>query len=86
MSTQTQHPARTVARTVFELLIALAVVVPLVLAELGFTDIAIFGVSVLAVCAAVTRVMAIPQVNDFLERFVPWLAPEPKPRDDYRLD
>jgi hypothetical protein len=86
MSTQTRHPLRTTLRTVFELLIALAVVVPLVLAELGYTDLIVFGVSVVAVCAAVTRVMAIPQVVAFLERFVPWLAPEPKPRDDYRLD
>jgi hypothetical protein len=31
---------------------------------------------VLAVCAAVTRVMAHPAVNEFLRRFLPWLAPD----------
>jgi len=26
------------------------------------------------IAAAVTRIMAMPQVNDYLERFVPWLS------------
>lgn len=84
MSTQTQHPWRTSLRTAFQALIAVAIVVPLVLAELGHTDLIVAGVSVVAVCAAITRVMAIPQVVALLERFAPWLAPEPRP--SYRLD
>lgn len=34
---------------------------------------------ILAVAAGITRVMALPQVERFLARFVPWLAAEPEP-------
>jgi len=37
---------------------------------------------VIGVSAAVTRVMALPGVNAWIARFVPWLAPEPKPQPD----
>jgi len=80
MATQTRHPARAVIRTGFELLLALAVLLPLILAELGINDFVIGGVSLIAVSAGITRVMALPQVEAFLQRFLPWLAAEPPTR------
>ncbi|SED88766.1 hypothetical protein SAMN04489740_0208 [Arthrobacter alpinus] len=32
----------------------------------------------LAVFAGITRLMALPQADEILKRFVPWLASEPK--------
>jgi hypothetical protein len=32
--------------------------------------------AVLAVAGAITRVMALPGVNAWIESYVPWLAPE----------
>lgn len=71
--TQSQHPWRTVARTLFQLVIALASLLP-VIALAGDISAKAGVVQVLAVCAAITRLMAMPVVNDFLRQFVPWLA------------
>lgn len=72
--TQSEFPWRTTVRTVFQALIALAAAAPLLVATAGF-DAGAGGVAVfLAVSAAVTRVMALPVVEGFLQRFVPWLA------------
>lgn len=76
--TQTEHPYRATIRTAFAVVIALAVGAPLLIEASGAgTDVA--GVAViLAVAAAITRVMALPWTNEFLERFIPWLAAAPK--------
>ena len=74
-STQNAYPWRATVRTVFEVVLALAVVAPLVIATAGISGPAV--AAFLAACAAITRVMALPQVNDFLRRFIPWLADKP---------
>lgn len=74
--TQTRHPWRTVTRTLFQVSLALASLLPTVAVANGLDTKA--GVAqVLAVCLVITRVMAMPAVNDFLRAFVPWLAADP---------
>lgn len=80
-TTQTQHPWRTTVRTVFQALVALAAAVPFIYeaftgnsAEAATGAVATF----LTVNAGITRVMALPQVEEFLERFLPFLAAAPK--------
>ena len=76
--TQTRHPWRATIRTAFAAAVALASLLPYVVAE-AHVD-AVPGVSqVLAVAAAVTRIMAIPGVNDWLKIYLPWLATDPVP-------
>lgn len=80
--TQVRRPWRATARTVFQALIALAALAPLVAAAVeeatGYDLEGVpFIVVALAASAAVTRVMAVPQVNAFLARFVPFLAAAP---------
>jgi hypothetical protein len=71
--TQVRRPWRTSFRTAFQALLALAVVWPVVINALGLPDWAWISVS-LAVAAGITRVMALPQVEVFLKRFLPWLS------------
>lgn len=76
-STQVRRPWRAVVRTAFQLVVALAALLPFVVeaAEIPSTVPAV--AAVLVVAGAITRVMALPQVDAFLERFVPWLASDP---------
>ncbi|HET6874658.1 MAG TPA: hypothetical protein VFH70_07760 [Acidimicrobiales bacterium] len=73
-------PARRVIRTVVQVALALAVLAPIVLDAVGVRDVVIGGASVLAIAAAITRVMALPAVEVFLRRFLPWLAADPADR------
>lgn len=75
--TQSQYPWRAVARTVFAAIVALASLAPAIISGANL-DGWVYAGQVLAVAGAITRVMAIPGVNDWLTRFVPWLAAEPK--------
>jgi len=78
MSTQVRHPWRATVRTGFAVAVALASLLPVVLVA-GGLDTAPAAGQVLAVAAAITRVMALPGVDEFLRRFVPWLAPDSPP-------
>lgn len=80
--TQVRRPWRATARTAFQALVALAVSAPLIYqAATGQDPGQATGAAAagLAVCAAVARVMALPAVEGFLRRFVPFLAAEPAP-------
>ena len=78
--TQSQHPARAVIRTVFAFVASLALVIPVVVEAIGadFASVPVVA-TIVGVAAAVTRVLAIPQVNEFLQRWVytSWLAANP---------
>lgn len=76
-TTQSAHPWRATIRTVFTAVIALAALAPLIYAaaaqqspELATGAFA----GVLAASGALTRIMAVPGVEAFLQRFAPWLA------------
>jgi hypothetical protein len=76
--TQTEHPWRATVRTLFALLVAIATVVPYVVTGAGLDATAI-GAQVVVVATTTTRVLAIPQVNTFLQQwvFTSWLAAAP---------
>ena len=75
--TQSRHPWRATARTVFQVGVSLASLLPVVAVAGGVSTQQ--GVTqVLLVCAAVTRIMAAPGVNEFLRKFAPWLAADAK--------
>lgn len=74
-ATQIQHPWRATLRTWFAAIIAFAAMYPAIIAAAGLPDTAWVAVSV-AVAGAITRIMALPAVNKFIGRFLPWLAPD----------
>lgn len=74
-ATQVRHPWRATIRTWFAAIIAFAAMYPAIIAAAGLPDTAWVAVSV-AVAGAITRIMALPAVNDFITRFLPWLAPD----------
>lgn len=79
--TQVRRPWRTTVRSVFQALVALAVMAPVLVQAAGLDPAGIpWLAGVLAVAAAVTRVMALPQVEVFLRRFIPFLSATPKER------
>ncbi|WP_280445795.1 hypothetical protein [Nocardia brasiliensis] len=71
--TQVVHPWQATVRTVFAVLVALASLIP-VIAVAGGLDTVPAVAQLIAVCGAVTRVLALPGVDDFLSRFLPFLA------------
>lgn len=75
-STQEQHPWRATARTIFAVVVSFAAMWPVVIeaADLHTTE---WAVASIAVSGAITRVMALPAVNEFLDRFLPFLAADP---------
>lgn len=78
--TQVKRPRRAMARTAFQMLVGLCVLAPVLVSQAGLDpEKTPWLVGPLAVAAAVTRIMAIPQVEEFLGRFVPWLAAAPHP-------
>ena len=77
ISTQAAHPWRATARTVFAALVPFAAMAgPAYAAATNEAPEAATGWAAcgLAICGAVTRVLALPAVDEWLERFVPWLA------------
>lgn len=81
--TQVRRPWRSTVRTVFQVVVALATLVPFIVTGIydGSADYPAAVTQVLAVATAVTRVMALPQVEVFLRHFLPWLAAAPKPSE-----
>ena len=77
-STQTQYPWRAVARTVFAFVVGFAPLAPVIVDASGIPEATPGVAGALAISAGVTRVLALPQVNELLQRWVPWLAAEPR--------
>jgi hypothetical protein len=75
--TQTAHPWRATARTVFAAVVALLPIVPFVVAQLGVATVPWVAGGLVAV-GAVTRVLAMPAVNAWITEYLPWLAPAPR--------
>lgn len=82
---QVAHPLRATIRTVFAALVALCAMAPAVYSAATQHDAAsatgAAGLA-LAVAGAVTRVMALPGVEAFLQAYLPFLAAEPRPTDE----
>ena len=78
--TQMRRPWRATFRTAFAVLLALAALAPVLVAEAGLEpDSMPWLAGVLGVAAAITRIMAHPMVERFFRTFLPWLAAAPKP-------
>lgn len=76
-TTQGEHPWRAVIRTVLAIIAALAGMAPLLYVAItqGSPEAATGAAAVaLAIAAAITRILALPVVEEFLQRFLPWLA------------
>jgi hypothetical protein len=78
--TQVRRPWRATARTLFQAAIALATLLPFVVTNVygNDDDIPAAVTQVLVVSAGFARIMATPQVEKFLRRFLPFLAATPK--------
>jgi len=79
-TTGTTFPWQAVVRTLLEAVLSAAAAAPLVYLSITQQDpgaatgaAAVF----LGVCAAITRVMNLPVVEAWLQRFLPWLAAAP---------
>ena len=79
--TQVRRPWRATARTVFQGLVGAASMAAPVYEAATHHDAGAatgWAATGLAISAGVTRVMALPGVNEWLQRFLPFLAAEPK--------
>lgn len=88
-ATQTVHPWRATVRTALALVLPLLAGAPLIYtAATGHDPAAAVGVAgaVLAVAAGITRVMALPVVNDLLTRVGLGAEPRPAPEDPNLTD
>lgn len=74
--TQVVYPAKAVVRTVIQVLVGLAAIAPFLVADLGIGTTSGLLAGALGVAAALTRVMAIPAVNQMLSGM--GLGAEPK--------
>lgn len=74
-STQAAHPWRATIRTIFAAIVALAATWVVIVEAIGLDPGIPWVATSIAVMGAITRVMAVPGVIDWLERFIPWLAP-----------
>ncbi len=77
LSTQSRHPWRATARTVVQAILGLMVLLPLIAEAAGIAAVP-WVAAALGVVAAVTRVLALPQVDAWLRRWLPWLATAPE--------
>ncbi|MGY4098033.1 hypothetical protein ACW2Q0_00470 [Nocardia sp. R16R-3T] len=77
-ASQIRYPWRTMARTIFQLVVGLAAAMPMLIASTGLPTTAAGIGTALAVSATITRIMAIPAVAILIARYAPWLAAEPR--------
>lgn len=75
-TTQSRHPWRATARTIFAAAVALLTLLPVIAMTAGIDTVPAIA-QVLVVAGAVTRVLALPGVERFLEVYIPWLAASP---------
>ncbi len=74
--TQVNHPNRASLRTVFQGAVALAALIPVIFTTAGIPVVG-WAAIVITVAGGITRVMALPGVENFLEHYVPILAARP---------
>ncbi len=75
--TQTAHPWRATIRTIAAATVGLLSLLPYALADVNVPTEGLVA-QALAFMAAVTRVLALPQVNAWVTEWAPWLAPTPR--------
>ena len=83
---QVRRPWRTTVRTVMVATVGLIPLLPDIARELDIATIPAVA-SVLAIIAAITRIVAIPEVDAWLDEWFPWLSADPltpDEKDEYR--
>lgn len=75
-ATQTRHPWRATLRTIVAVAVGLASAAPVIAATAHIEAVPIV-VQIVGVASAVTRILAIPAVDEALRRYAPWLATSP---------
>jgi hypothetical protein len=75
--TQVRHPRRTSWRTLVQVSLGVLSILPWIIAGYHL-DKTVLGAQIIAVSTATARVMALPEVNAFIERWASWLAPAPR--------
>lgn len=84
-ATQTAYPWRATLRTVLWAIVAFAAMAPLIYSAAagGDPEQAVGWVATaLGILAGIQRVMTLPVVDEFLRRYIPWLAATPQDRGD----
>lgn len=75
-ATQTVFPWRTTIRSVFQFVVGLAASWALIVQAAGVNPGVEWVAGSVAIAAGITRVMALPAVDDLIRRFLPFLAPD----------
>lgn len=81
-STQSKHPTRAVIRTVLAATVALLPILPTLVEKLGVGTVP-WVAGILAVAGAITRILAMPDVENWLHEYVPWLSAQPQDRSGH---
>lgn len=84
-SSQVRHPWRASIRTGLAALLAALLAFPEIARALSISDIPIVATTV-GVAVAVTRVMALPSVEKFLDQFAPFLSSTGPADDPNRIE
>jgi hypothetical protein len=82
-SSQVAYPWRATVRTAVAAGVAAIPLVVVVLSGLHL-DGTVWGAWLISATTGMTRLMAVPQVNDWIRRWVPWLSPQPASADGPR--
>lgn len=75
-TTQTAFPWRATVRSVFQFVVGLAAAWALIVQAAGVDPGVEWVAGSVAIAAGITRVMALPAVDDLIRRFLPFLAPD----------
>ncbi len=78
MSTQSKHPRRAMIRTAVAAVVALLPILPTLVEKLGIGTVP-WVIGIVGGAAAVTRVLAMPQMEEWLHEYAPWLSAQPAP-------
>lgn len=81
--TQVRRPWKSTARTLFQAFVGLCVLAPLLVQTAGLNVEQLpWLATVLVVAGAITRVMALPGVESWLQKYLRFLAAAPAPRQE----
>lgn len=72
--TQVAHPWRSTVRSLFQAVVGFASMWAVIVEAIGLDSTLPWVAASLTVTGALTRVMALPVVEEWLARWVPWLA------------
>lgn len=76
--TQVKYSWKSTTRTVFQGFVGIAVMWVIIIEAAGIDKNIPIVASTLVFMGGTAKVMSLPQVNAWIEKFIPWLAPEPK--------